>query len=99
MFIFRGWDKKNHLEVRKNNRNDHIKWLNSLGSALKLAGPSFDEDGYMNGSLLIVDFETKEDFLEELKNDPYNQAGLFEKTEISAFTIAIDRFSTPYKID
>lgn len=99
MFVFRGWDKKDHLDVRKAHRDDHIQWLNSLGEALKLAGPTLDEDGNMNGSVLIVDYESKELFLDRLKNDPYAKADLFEKTEVSSFVAAIEKFSNLYKID
>ncbi len=99
MFIFRGWDKKEHLEVRKANRDEHLKWLNSLGSALKLAGPTLDKNGHMNGSVLIVDFATKEAFINVLNRDPYVKAGLFEKTEISSFTVVMENFLTSYKID
>lgn len=92
MYIFRGWDKQNHLDVRKANRESHIEWLKSLGDILKLAGPTLDEDGNMNGSVLILDIASQEECLNLLAQDPYAQAALFEKTEVAAYIAAIQKF-------
>ncbi len=92
MFIFRAWDKENSLDIRMANRDAHLIWLKSLGDKLKLAGPSLNEKGQMNGSLLILDYHDKSALEAELKNDPYAKADLFVKTQISPYKAVITNF-------
>ncbi len=92
MYIFHAWDKENHLELRKANRDAHIKWLKSLGHIVKLAGPTLDENGQMNGSVLVLDMASYEECIHALAQDPYAKAELFEKTTLSPYIVAIEQF-------
>ena len=38
-------DKVNSLDLRQKSRPDHLKFLESLGSSLKAAGPFTDDEG------------------------------------------------------
>lgn len=92
MFIFRAWDKEGALDIRMSNRDAHVAWLKSLGDKLKLAGPSLDDAGQMNGSMLVLDYDNQAELEAELANDPYAKAGLFVKTQISPFKAVIVNF-------
>ncbi|MFV0431490.1 MAG: YciI family protein [Alphaproteobacteria bacterium] len=92
MFIFRAWDKEDSLKIRMENREAHLAWLDSLKDRVKLAGPSFNENGQMNGSMLVLDYEDRAELEAELKNDPYTKAGLFAKVQISGFKAVITQF-------
>jgi uncharacterized protein YciI len=39
----------------------------------------------MNGSLLAIDVADRDEAEKLLANDPYNKAGLFERTEVRAW--------------
>ena len=76
-------DKEDYLDVRLDNRDDHVEYLKAQGEKLVFAGPTFDDDGEtMNGSLIVLDMDTRADVEAFAKDDPYNQHGLFESVTI-----------------
>ncbi len=71
------------LELRKQNRREHLEYLKQLGDKMKLAGPFMNEDGTEpRGSLVVVEADSLEQAQEIARNDPYAKAGVFEKVEI-----------------
>ncbi len=89
MFIFRGYDKENGLNIRLENRDAHVAWLKQLGDVLKLAGPTLDDEGQMNGSVLLLDCATRAEAEALLAADPYAKAGLFAQTNLSPYKVVI----------
>jgi uncharacterized protein YciI len=75
-------DKPDHLQVRLDNRPDHVAYLRGLGEALKGAGPFSDEDGQPNGSLVMIEAKDRAAIETIAANDPYAKAGLFAHVEI-----------------
>jgi len=76
-------DKVGHLEVRQENRSDHLAWLQSSSDAIRIAGPFFGDDGEtMAGSLLVVEADDLATAKSLLANDPYAKASLFQDVEI-----------------
>ena len=75
-------DKLNSVEIRTKNRNDHLEYLNSLGTGLKAAGPFVSDDGIPTGSLIIIEAESQIAAQEIANNDPYALAGLFDSVDI-----------------
>lgn len=80
-------DRPGALDLRLSTRPVHVEYLKSLQAAgtLKMAGPLMGEDGNPNGSLVVVDAETRDAAAEIAANDPYSKAGLFETVDIRAF--------------
>lgn len=76
-------DKEDHLPVRMENRPNHVAYLQSFGDKLYAAGPTFGDDGTMNGSVLILDFADRVAAEEFAANDPYAKAGLFAQVTIN----------------
>ncbi len=71
------------LALRKQNREAHLAYLDSLGDKLALAGPFLNEDGTEpRGSLVVVRAESREEAEAMAANDPYAKAGVFETVEI-----------------
>ena len=62
-------DKPNSVDLRMSVRPDHLKYLETLGSALKAAGPFTNDEGQPTAEALAA-------------NDPYAKAGLFASVEI-----------------
>jgi len=69
---------------RKKARQAHI----DLGDKLVADGNMwygaalFDKDGNMNGSMIMVDFPSRKELDEWLKNEPYAVGGVWKKIEI-----------------
>lgn len=75
-------DKPASLDLRLSVRPDHLKHLESLGDALKAAGPFTNDDGQPVGSLVIIDAETRAAATAIAEADPYAKAGLFASVEV-----------------
>ena len=76
-------DKPGSLQIRLDNRKNHLAVVKSLGDRLFAAGPLLDADNTMIGSVLIIDFDNDavaEAFCEQ---DPYARAGLFEQVTVT----------------
>jgi uncharacterized protein YciI len=76
-------DKPGSLAVRKSNRPEHVAYLQSLGDGLVFAGPFTGEDGETpNGSLVVIEAESRQAAERIAAADPYARAGLFASVEI-----------------
>lgn len=82
LYVIHCFDKKDSLQVRTDNRPDHVAYLKSFGDKLFAAGPTLDENENMNGSVVILDLEDLAEAEAFAANDPYAKAGLFESVSI-----------------
>lgn len=87
LFAFLCTDKPEHLQVRLDNRPDHVAWLNGLNAEgrLKFAGPFLGEDGKPTGSLVVVEAADLAAAAQLASEDPYAKAGLFANVDIKAW--------------
>lgn len=85
LYVIHCTDKKGHLQVRMDNRPAHIEYLKGYGDNLHAAGPTIDDEGNMNGSVVILDLESKAEAEAFAANDPYAKAGLFFQVTISTW--------------
>ena len=74
-------DKPGALQVRLDNRDAHLAYIEKSG-VVEMAGPFLDADGTMCGSMIIMNVEGLDAAQLWAGNDPYAQAGLFEKVRI-----------------
>ncbi|WP_342640396.1 YciI family protein [Rhodoligotrophos ferricapiens] len=82
-FVILCTDVPNSAEKRNATRAQHLQYLTSLGSKLRLAGPFTTEEGKtMTGSMLLVETETIEEAREIAAGDPYGPAGVFANVEV-----------------
>ncbi|VAW46776.1 YciL protein [hydrothermal vent metagenome] len=87
------YDVKNSLPLRAKARTEHIARLKSLDNAgrLILAGPNpaIDSDtpgdAGFTGSLIVAEFESLEDAKSWASQDPYIDAGVYEKVDVKPF--------------
>lgn len=82
LYVVHCVDKDNHLEVRMANRPAHVEYLKSFGEKLYAAGPTLDEAGNMNGSVVILELEDVQQAHDFAANDPYAKAGLFARVTV-----------------
>ncbi len=83
LYVIHCIDKANHLQLRMDNRPAHLEHLKSYEERLHAAGPTLGEQGEMNGSIVILDLESRSEAESFAANDPYNKAGLFEAVSIN----------------
>ncbi len=75
-------DRPGQLELRMKVRPDHLAFLDGLGAAMKGAGPFFGDDAKANGSLIIIEAESKAAAEAIAARDPYALAGLFQSVDV-----------------
>lgn len=78
------YDKPGHVELRMSTRAAHLAFLDQHAASVKLGGPFLDGDKPV-GSLLILDCADEAAARALLAQDPYAQAGLFERVELRAW--------------
>ena len=77
-------DKPGALQTRKDNRDDHLAYIEATGVVAQ-AGPLLDDAGEMAGSLVILDVTDMAAARNWADNDPYAKAGLFDSVELIAW--------------
>jgi uncharacterized protein len=77
-------DKPGALQIRKDNRDAHLAYIESSG-VVSQAGPLLDDAGEMAGSLVVLDVADMAKAEDWAANDPYAKAGLFAKVELIAW--------------
>jgi len=75
------FDKQGALQIRKDNRADHLAYIEATG-VVSQAGPLLGDAGEMAGSLVVLEVADMAAAREWAKNDPYARAGLFAKVEL-----------------
>jgi len=82
-FAILGYDGPQGEAKRKIHRAAHLANLEPLNrqGRVVLAGPLTDKAG----SLLVLEFETREAAEEFIRHDPYTVYGVFERVEIHPF--------------
>lgn len=75
-------DKPGHIDLRLKVRPEHLAFLESLGTALKAAGPFTDEVGQPSGSLVVIEAADRAAAAAIAGRDPYAKAGLFAAVDI-----------------
>tara|TARA_X000000950_G_scaffold247246_1_gene305420 strand:- start:14 stop:289 length:276 start_codon:yes stop_codon:yes gene_type:complete len=84
-FAILSYDKENHQEIRKKNRDDHLSYLKKFEKNLILAGPILNTDKSPIGSIIILSLNAPNEIENFIENDPYKKAGLFRETKVLNF--------------
>lgn len=83
LFMIHCTDKPDHQQLRADTRPEHLAYLDRFRSRIVAAGPTLDEDGATpTGSLLLIEFSDRAEAETFAREDPYAQAGLFERVDI-----------------
>jgi uncharacterized protein YciI len=80
-------DKPNAAALRQEHRPNHKQYLGGVAERIAFAGPLHNDDGTeMIGSLLVIDFNSVMEARDWLLNEPFTQAGLYQRTEVFPFS-------------
>jgi uncharacterized protein YciI len=79
-------DKPGAAQLRQAVRPEHKVYLAGVAERIAFAGPLTSDDGeQMLGSLLAVDFDSREAATAWLAGEPFTRAGLYASTSVHAF--------------
>jgi uncharacterized protein YciI len=79
-------DKPGRSELRQRMRPEHKAYLAAVADRIAFAGPLVADDGQtMIGSLLAIDFDSREAAQAWLAEEPFTRAGVYASSSIHAF--------------
>jgi len=78
------------LKRRKEVRPLHLAGAKKLkeGGNFVIGGAMLDDENNMRGSIMIVQFETQDDFQRWYDNEPYITKGVWKTIEVKSFRVA-----------
>jgi uncharacterized protein YciI len=86
IYVLRLLDKPAAAVLRDAVRPAHKAYLGQVAERIAFAGPLTADDGVtMVGSLLAIDFDSRETAMAWLADEPFTRAGLYAGTEVHAF--------------
>jgi uncharacterized protein len=86
IYVFRLLDKPDSAALRQRVRPEHKGYLAAVADRIAFAGPLTHDDGVtMIGSLLAIDFESRDAAHAWLAAEPFTRAGLYASCEVHAF--------------
>ncbi len=86
LFTFILIDKPDHGALRQRVRPLHKEYLARVADRIAFAGPFTHDDGTtMLGSLLVIDFPSRDAAHAWLAEEPFTQAGLYGSVTVHAF--------------
>ncbi len=86
-FVLHCLDKADSLDLRMATRERHLAYVQSRAADVKIAGPMFDAEGGMAGSMFILDVADLAAAKAFSDADPYTQAGLWRQVELNPVKI------------
>lgn len=86
-FVLHCLDKADSLDLRMATRERHLAYVQSRAADVKIAGPMFDGEGGMAGSMFILDVADQAAAKAFSDADPYTQAGLWRQVELNPVKI------------
>jgi uncharacterized protein YciI len=86
LFCLIGRDGPDALELRRQQRPDHLANIEPLADAgrLRFAGPLVGDDGEPCGSVIVFEAEDLASARELMASDPYVTGGVFAEWEVLA---------------
>jgi uncharacterized protein YciI len=80
-------DRPGAADLRQRVRPEHKAYLGGVAERIAFAGPLTSDDGQqMLGSLLAVDFPSRDAAQAWLADEPFTRAGLYASSSVHAFT-------------
>lgn len=88
-FVIRAYDGKGMLNKRMEVRPRHLEGIDKIRDHVICAGGLLDDEGNMKGSVLIMEYENREQLDEYLANEPYIQEHVWGKIEVERMNVVI----------
>ena len=88
-FLISAYDGKNMLEKRMEVRPRHLENMSRVNGKVLCAGGILDEAGNMKGSVLIIDFDSRDQLDAYLKAEPYIIENVWEKVTVEPMNVVL----------
>ena len=88
-FIIKAYDGEGMLDKRMEVRPRHLEGIERIREHVICAGGLLDDEGKMKGSVLIMEYETREQLDDYLANEPYVQEKVWQKVEVERMNVVI----------
>lgn len=86
IYAFTLLDRSGSGELRERMRPEHKAYLGVIAERIAFAGPLTSDDGQtMIGSLLAIDFDSRDAAHAWLAGEPFTKAGLYASISVLAF--------------
>ena len=86
-FIVKAYDGEGMLDKRIEVRPRHLEGIERIKEHVICAGGLLDDEGKMKGSVLIMEYENREQLDEYLANEPYIQENVWQKIEVERMNV------------
>jgi uncharacterized protein len=90
IFALVAHDQPNSVARRLELRPEHLKYLDSLGSKLLLAGPFLNGQAEGVGTIALIEADSLDDAREVFGRDPFVVHGLFDQVTIKPWKATIN---------
>lgn len=88
-FIVTAYDGENKLDKRMEVRPRHLESITRVKGKVLCAGGILDDEGTMIGSMLVMDFDSREDLQGYLDQEPYILEGVWEDVRVENMNVVI----------
>ena len=88
-FVVTAHDGQDMLEKRMEVRPRHLEGMNKLGKQVICAGGILDDEGRPRGSVMVMEFESREALDGYLKNEPYVAEHVWKRIEVEPLNVVI----------
>ena len=88
-YIIKAYDGEGMLDKRMEVRPRHLEGIERIKEHVICAGGLLDDEGKMKGSVLIMEYENREQLDEYLANEPYVQENVWQKIEVERMNVVI----------
>jgi hypothetical protein len=86
IYVFHLLDRPGASALRDEVRPQHKAYLGQMAERMAFAGPLLADDGkQMIGSLLAIDFDSREAAQRWLQDEPFTRAGIYASVSVHAF--------------
>lgn len=83
-YLIETFDKPDHQQLRRDTRDEHLRFLDANQALLLACGAKLADDGSdLGGGLYVVDLETRAEAERFIAEDPFSRVDLFERVVIT----------------
>ena len=86
-FLIIAYDGEGMLEKRMEVRPRHLEGMEKLGKKVVCAGGLLDDEGKLKGSVLVMEFQNREEVDEYLANEIYVKEHVWERITVEQMNV------------
>lgn len=88
-YMIRAYDGEGMLQKRMEVRPRHLENMAQVKGKVICAGGLLDEEGRMKGSVLVMEFDSKDGLDDYLRTEPYIVEHVWDKVKVESMNVVI----------